>query len=126
MVLVEVTECKEQKSNKAGVKETDEYLEFVTWGLVWDGIENRLKRRVAVFHLRPFAGLKMVNSLPVYPVHYGQDNLDDFMSDLARRGRKWLKLIAARTSCLKYNGLAYSSEPTTARRAGRESKGSKT
>ncbi|KAK3390060.1 hypothetical protein B0H63DRAFT_464718 [Podospora didyma] len=119
-VLAEVNETKNEVRNadRADFGPSkllvDEYIELVVWGLFWDGVEDKVRRQVASFQVRPFQGIKMINALPVFPLKYreggggaGPSGPDKFLASCAERGRKWFKWNAA-TVCLEYDGPAIS------------------
>lgn len=119
LVLVEVQKIK--RSKRVGRRqtqeeeETEEQLQFVTWGLIWDGTENRLTRKTATFSLGPFEGLAPVDSLTIYPLRCRRgDDAHQFQRRLAERGRVWWNLTTARATCRKYNALAYAPNPSGA------------
>jgi hypothetical protein len=110
LVLVEVKKSQQQnrRRDKSGEYENTEQLEFVTWGLVWDGTESQLSRKIAAFKLPRYEGLLPIDSLPVLPLRLRPGNPEDFKRRLTERGRKWWELMTKQTTCHRYNALAYS------------------
>ncbi|KAI3320957.1 hypothetical protein HD806DRAFT_504100 [Xylariaceae sp. AK1471] len=110
LTLIDVDEkLKQRSSGQAGPETIERYISLRTWGLVWNGDENKLERKVAVFHIPHFLGGREIHLLPLYPVRYrqGHESTAEFLKRIAARGRAWFQMIATKTSCREYDGPAF-------------------
>ncbi|OJZ81950.1 hypothetical protein ASPFODRAFT_368708 [Aspergillus luchuensis CBS 106.47] len=106
-IFIDITYHSAQRQRRRPPKE--QCAAFTVWGLKWDNVEQQLKREILIYKVPEFAGRKSITSLPLVPLRYrGERSVDEINRSLAERGRRWWKLIEARTSCLDYNGLAFS------------------
>jgi hypothetical protein len=112
LTLIDVEEKWRHRPRKYGFNESqtmERYMGLRTWSLVWNGDENKLERKIAMFRIPQFLGVREIQLLPVYPVRYrqGPEPIPEFLQRLTARGRVWFQRIATRISYLEYDGLAF-------------------
>ncbi|KAM0517395.1 hypothetical protein ACHAPE_004926 [Trichoderma viride] len=123
-VLIHATYSSEAFRNRhTGLEEETKQVVFKTWSLTWNEDDGCLMRKATIFKCADFFGQQLIKSLPVYPIRYQEDikreNTEQF---LAKRGRKWWKLIAEPAICQQHSGLAFSKEGRRMTEAGVKSR----
>jgi hypothetical protein len=89
-------------------------ITFRAWLMAWNEVDGHLTRKKVTFSCAEFSGQRHIKSLPIYPIRYHENvQGEDIRDMLAKRGRRWWKLIAEPAICQNHSGLAFSHKRDT-------------
>ena len=80
------------------------------WCITWDDASKKFQRFTKTRTIRSFSGGRSITSLPFFPLKYykdgNQEEIDNLLAMLEKRGGDWKSLVSEPPSCRSYSGSA--------------------